>query len=227
MQSPSLKDHPVPRRAHAIGMWLFLASLGMLFGASMFGYVLIRVLRSDVAFHQIQLPRELWLSTLLILSSSFTMQRALSAIRIEKQSLFRIYLSATLMFAGLFVCIQTPAMAKLWHEHNAAMNQWRAEQTIAATQPTTAQAPIAELSDGDIIHPKDASMPFYGLVMFLILVHALHVIGGMVALGIVAWFGYRGAYDHESHAGVRNCTLYWHFLDIVWIVMFTVISAFG
>ena len=50
---------------------------------------------------------------------------------------------------------------------------------------------------------------------------------GLVALGIVAYHGYRGHYDHEEHAGVRNCVLYWHFLDVVWLVMFGTFLAVG
>ena len=30
---------------------------------------------------------------------------------------------------------------------------------------------------------------------------------------------YRYKYDHERHFGLRFCTLYWHFLDIVWVLL--------
>lgn len=62
----------------------------------------------------------------------------------------------------------------------------------------------------------------HGLMFVLVLVHALHVVGGMIALAIVTLNAARGAYDHEKYWGVELCAGYWHFLDVVWIVMLAV-----
>ena len=201
-------------------MWLFLASLAMLFIASMLGYVLIRVTGGQPT-GVIRLPASLWVSTIMMLASSYTMHRCLLAIRREKQALFRTYLTATILFATVFVFIQTPAMAQLLREHQAATVEYKKQQ--ADLKPAVHDPS----SNEDEIIAGHRSMPFYGLVMVLILIHALHVVGGMIALGVVAYHGYQGRYDHEHFVGVNNCVLYWHFLDVVWIVMFTVISAFG
>ena len=67
----------------------------------------------------------------------------------------------------------------------------------------------------------------YGLVFFLILVHALHVVGGIVALGIVTFRARRRKYDHENYMGVQFAARYWHFLDVVWIGMFTMFLVMG
>ncbi|HMO25252.1 MAG TPA: heme-copper oxidase subunit III [Tepidisphaeraceae bacterium] len=61
---------------------------------------------------------------------------------------------------------------------------------------------------------------FFGMIFFLILLHAAHVIGGVVSIIIVLARAVHGAYDHESHQGVRFAAMYWHFLDVVWLVMF-------
>lgn len=61
--------------------------------------------------------------------------------------------------------------------------------------------------------------PQYGVAFFLIFVHALHVVGGMAFLGWIVYFAQKEVYDHEKHWTVDICALYWHFLDIVWIVM--------
>ncbi|MGN6506488.1 MAG: cytochrome c oxidase subunit 3 [Tepidisphaeraceae bacterium] len=224
------KSSPLPRRSTTIGMWLFLASLTMLFGASMVGYLFIRVVNQQVKFGSIQLPKALWVSTLMMLASSYTIHRALIAIKREKQALFRIYLSSTIVFASIFILIQTPAMVELYHENSVAVAKWHAQQEARqqalSTQPAVAPHPLDEEDDGERI-ASNRSVPFYALVMALILIHALHVVGGLVALGIVAYHGYRGFYDHEQHAGVTNCVLYWHFLDAVWILMFTLIGAAG
>lgn len=59
----------------------------------------------------------------------------------------------------------------------------------------------------------------YGIVFALIALHALHVVGGMVVLSTVTWRGFQYRYDHECYRGVKLCAVYWHFLDVVWIVM--------
>ncbi len=59
----------------------------------------------------------------------------------------------------------------------------------------------------------------YGLVFVLILLHALHVIGGVVPLVVTLRLAQRGRYDHECTTPVRSLALYWHFLGMVWISM--------
>jgi cytochrome c oxidase subunit 3 len=59
----------------------------------------------------------------------------------------------------------------------------------------------------------------YPFTFFLALIHALHVVGGMIALVLVVFGAARQRYDHERHWGLQFCTLYWHFLDAVWLVM--------
>lgn len=59
----------------------------------------------------------------------------------------------------------------------------------------------------------------YSLVMSLVIIHAVHVVGGLVPLGVVTSKAFKGMYDHESYEGVRHCAMYWHFLDVVWLIM--------
>jgi len=63
----------------------------------------------------------------------------------------------------------------------------------------------------------------FGLIATLIVIHALHVIGGVVPLAVVTRHAHRGRYDHESHGPVTYVAMYWHFLDAVWVVMFAVL----
>lgn len=52
--------------------------------------------------------------------------------------------------------------------------------------------------------------------------HAAHVVGGLIPLSVVTRRAFRGAYTREHHPGVQYCAMYWHFLDAVWLVLFTV-----
>lgn len=64
----------------------------------------------------------------------------------------------------------------------------------------------------------------YGLVFVLILLHALHFLGGLIFLGYVAIQGMRGKYDHEYHSGVKIAAIYWRFLDVIWLLMIGVFA---
>ncbi len=61
----------------------------------------------------------------------------------------------------------------------------------------------------------------YGFTFYALTgLHALHVLGGLVALAIVLARAYRGAYSWARHAGVQSTATYWHFLGAVWLVIY-------
>jgi cytochrome c oxidase subunit 3 len=57
----------------------------------------------------------------------------------------------------------------------------------------------------------------------LVGLHAFHVTIGLVALTIVAVFGFFGYIGREQGERVTILSIYWHFVDAVWIVVFTVV----
>jgi cytochrome c oxidase subunit III len=75
-----------------------------------------------------------------------------------------------------------------------------------------------------MLGPGVAMQNLYGLTFFLVVLHALHVLGGVVGMTFLLFGVARGAYDHERNFPIRFCALYWHFLDVVWILM---LVAFG
>ena len=64
---------------------------------------------------------------------------------------------------------------------------------------------------------------FYSLVGL----HASHVIVGLVALSIVMAFAVGGLLKREHAERVHVLGLYWHFVDVIWIVVFTVVYIIG
>ncbi len=66
-----------------------------------------------------------------------------------------------------------------------------------------------------------------GLAAALIGLHALHVLGGLVAIAILVWRGRMQLQVDEQHAAIRACALYWHFLEVVWIVFFGTLLITG
>ena len=60
---------------------------------------------------------------------------------------------------------------------------------------------------------------FYTLTGF----HGAHVFGGAVGLAIVLARATRGQFSARNHVAVEAVSMYWHFVDVVWIGVFTTI----
>ena len=64
---------------------------------------------------------------------------------------------------------------------------------------------------------------YYTLVGF----HALHVTGGVIIMTIVLGLALKRQITHKNQTGVQLVSWYWHFVDVVWIVVFTVVYVVG
>lgn len=73
--------------------------------------------------------------------------------------------------------------------------------------------------DGLTISRNLFGSTFYTLVGF----HALHVSGGVVAMLIILRLSLRKAIGPANAIGARMVSWYWHFVDVVWVVVFTVV----
>jgi len=60
---------------------------------------------------------------------------------------------------------------------------------------------------------------FYTMTGF----HGFHVTMGVICMIYVTWRAFRGKYTKEDHRGVEVIGLYWHFVDLVWIILFTIV----
>src|SRR5215470_5201912 len=61
----------------------------------------------------------------------------------------------------------------------------------------------------------------------LVGLHAFHVTAGLIMLTIVLLFGLAGRVGAEQSARVNVLSMYWHFVDAVWVVVFTVVYVLG
>jgi cytochrome c oxidase subunit 3 len=60
---------------------------------------------------------------------------------------------------------------------------------------------------------------FYTMTGF----HGFHVTMGVICMIYVTLQAYRGRYTAKDHRGVEVIGLYWHFVDLVWIILFTIV----
>jgi len=81
-----------------------------------------------------------------------------------------------------------------------------------------------------LIHDKGLTIQtnLFGTTFYsLVGLHASHVVVGLVALLIVMAFTIAGSVTKEHAERVHVLGLYWHFVDVVWIVVFTVVYVIG
>jgi cytochrome c oxidase subunit III len=60
---------------------------------------------------------------------------------------------------------------------------------------------------------------FYTLTGF----HGAHVFGGVLMLGVILYRGMAGQFSARHHDAVEAVSLYWHFVDVVWILLFSIL----
>jgi cytochrome c oxidase subunit III len=77
-------------------------------------------------------------------------------------------------------------------------------------------------------HGLTISTNLFGTTYYsLVGLHATHVTVGLLMLTIVLLFGLAGRVRSEQSARVDVLCMYWHFVDAVWVVVFTVVYILG
>ncbi len=77
--------------------------------------------------------------------------------------------------------------------------------------------------DGLTIQTNLFGTTFYSLVGL----HASHVIAGLLMLSLALFFSLRGELESRHTKRLEVLSIYWHFVDAVWVVVFSVVYLFG
>ncbi len=175
-----------------LGMWVFLAGDAMSFGALLAGYGALRYASGDWPIPAKVLGIQLTaFMTFLLICSSVTMVKGLSAIQHGDQARLRRFLGLTIVGGVLFLSMQAYEWTHL------------IERGMALS--------------GNPFGASLFSTTFFCLTGF----HGCHVFGGVVYLSCVLVQALRGRYSETNHNPVEIAALYWHFVDLVWILVFT------
>jgi cytochrome c oxidase subunit 3 len=185
-------DHHGPPAPHfsssvdpqTLGMYLFIVSEVMLFGAFFTAYFFIRVVKHNewpAAKHEIPVLLAA-INTGILVSSSFTMHWALEGIKNDNKRAMRVGLLSTFLLGLTFLSVQINEYFHL----------------------------------GWAIHDNAQGTIFYGLTGL----HGAHVTVGLILLGMATVRAFRGHFSPEEHRGVEVPGIYWHFVDIMWLVVF-------
>ncbi len=194
--APSAHGHHDPLTGR-IGMWLFLFSEALLFGALFIVYTAdLQLFRDAFSLGSRELDRLLGAgNTVVLLTSSLTMALAIAALARGAVKPCLGLLAATVLCGAAFLGVKAfewgHKFAHGAYPHSAAMLQRPAgEQT------------------------------FYGLYFVMTGLHALHVAAGLGAILAVAVLVARGRVKPGRLGWIENTGLYWHLVDVVWIFLF-------
>ena len=76
-----------------------------------------------------------------------------------------------------------------------------------------------ELVDNGIYFTGPGSNVSGSFLYVITLVHVMHLIGGILAISITTINSLRNKYNSENYLGIEMCSIYWHFLDALWIYL--------
>jgi cytochrome c oxidase subunit 3 len=186
-------DAAARHSAGRFGMMLFLISIGVLFIATLIGLLVIRVQLAREGLWPEDLPPlpgAMWASTAILIISGVTMQGALKSIRTGRAVAARNALLATTILGLAFLGVQ--------------LGCWIAWAGVVADRWAGSEEFRLALTG------------FYVLSGL----HGLHVIGGLIALLRTTIGAARGRYSPQEHAALQYAGWYWHFLDVVWLIIF-------
>ena len=74
-------------------------------------------------------------------------------------------------------------------------------------------------SEGLTLSSGTFGTTYYTLTGF----HGAHVFGGVIMLSVVLYRGLAGQFSPKHHDAVEAASLYWHFVDVVWILLFSLL----
>ncbi len=196
---------------YKLGMWVFLLSEIMFFTSLIGSYIILRFAHPEhFAGPDVVLNVPLTaFNTFVLICSSVSMVKAFAAVEHGDQKGLVRWLIVTILLGSFFVGVQAYEYTILVHEGFVPMADEYA--AIARTGPL---AGTDEVVGG----------PLYGATFYTMTgFHGAHVTLGVLALIFVLWRAMRGKYTANDYGGVEIVGLYWHFVDLVWIILFTIV----
>jgi cytochrome c oxidase subunit III len=180
-----------------LGMWLFLFTEVLLFGGLFLVYSVYRAMYPQ-DFHEAAAGLSTILgtvNTVILLTSSLTMALSISALQrgITRAS---VLLQAATIVLGLLFLVNKYFE---WSGH--------IHEGIYPNSPE-----LLSRSHGEIL--------FYGLYYVMTGLHGIHVVAGMLFIGIMLTLTVRQRITQDDHGKLENAGLYWHLVDLIWIYLF-------
>lgn len=176
-----------------IGMWLFLVTDAMSFSGFLIAYGVLRATKEWPT--PVKALGGVGLSgfmTFLLICSSVSMVLAIDACRQKNRQGMLNWLLATIVGGAAFLGIQAYEYTHLIHHMGMSFNSYAHGTSLFAST-------------------------FFSITGF----HGLHVLSGVIYLIVMYILAYRGDFDNGDYNMLEIAGLFWHFVDLVWILVFT------
>jgi cytochrome c oxidase subunit 3 len=194
------------RETSTTGIWVFIASEIMFFGALILAFTVYRLAYTQ-AFNQGAQELDLIIGAIntgILFTSGLTMSLAIGANKMRAKFLTLLLLLATAALGVIFLAIKAYEYHEDWTKGLFPGEAFRW---------TGANSPHVQL--------------FFVLYFIMTGFHALHLLVGIGLILVMAWLVLAGSV-HEEHFMPLDVTgVYWHFVDMVWIFLFTLIYLLG
>ena len=213
-------DMEQQREATALGMWTFLVTEVMMFGALMFAYSLYRYkygIEWLAGSHSLNFSLGFF-NTLVLLCSSLTMAMGVHAAQMRNQKRLRMFLALTWVLGLAFLVIKGFEWTADYHEGLVPGLNWDPRPHL--------HGDIWEQFKGDKLNLQGYQM--YFVIYFCMTgLHAFHMIIGLGLVAYFWWLSGRGMFTNGNDQPVEIVGLYWHFVDIVWVFLFPLLYLIG
>lgn len=194
LSAAALKQKEHHNANQKLAMWLYLASEVIIFAVMIVGYIIYRINEPETVRN---IHKELGVA--LVTANTFILLASSWAMVMGLRAIEMGKRQEFLIWIGITCLMGTAFLMGQYIEYNEL-----AHLEITLQDTTSAFAGFG--------------MRFYAPTFF----HGAHVFVG-VLLGLrVLWLGRKGYYD-DNPIGVEIFGLYWHFVDVVWIMLFTLI----
>jgi cytochrome c oxidase subunit 3 len=201
------------RESETLGMWLFLATEILIFGAMFTGYAAYRAAyRHDFEVASSKLNILIaTINTVVLLSSSLTMALSVYAARSGKRGMLKLCLVLTALLGSAFMVFKAIEYYSDYKDNLVPR---------LAFNPTewTEREPPAD--------PQHVQL----FLMFYYIMTGLHAVHLTVGIGLMIWLMWRawsGIITPERYMSVEIVGLYWHFVDLVWIFLLPLLYLTG
>lgn len=231
--------------SYIVGMWTFLVTEIMFFGALFLAFAVYRATYTNVfAEAHKELSVKLGtLNTFVLLTSSLTMALAVRAAQLGQRKTIMWLLSITIACAFIFLGVKTIEYKEKFEKHHFPGPTFAySGEGGAPTSPKELDVshplphPTAQAigGGGAPITPRDQSLTdsdhaqlFFGLYFAMTGLHAIHIIIGIAIMGVLWVLVYKRHPSVQDYMPTEMAGLYWHFVDVVWIFLFPLLYLIG
>ena len=203
-----------------MAMWIFLGSDGMSFMGLIAAYIVLRVNNLDIwpspgKYLGISLTA---FNTFVLICSSVTMVKAFEGALANDVAKLKKYLLLTIMGGAAFLGMQVYEYTHFFTNTHAAEGEAAFRLFLSGIWEGSLVNGHWEFENGGTHVPRST---LFGSTFFVLTAfHGCHVFSGVVYL----FFTYLGVCNGRwDKSRIEILGLYWHFVDLVWIVIFTIV----